>query len=76
MFTTDTQEKFGKILNKTIYVINKNKYYNKNKESSYLIYWDAKHLYRWVMSQKLPVDSFKWEEIIPSFNETFIKNYY
>ena len=39
-----------------------NKYiknYDKNKDSSYLMYLDANNLYGWVMSQKLPVDGFK-----------------
>ena len=39
-----------------------NKYmknYDKNKESSYTEYLDANNLYRWAMSQKLPVDGFK-----------------
>ena len=43
-----------------------NKYmknYDKNKESSYLTYLDANHWYRWVMSQKLLVGSFKSEKI-------------
>ena len=38
-----------------------NKYmknYKKDKESSYLMYWDAKNLCGWKMSQKLPVDNF------------------
>ena len=42
-----------------------NKYmknYNKNIESSYLMYLDANNLYGWAMSQKLPVGSFKWIE--------------
>ena len=42
-----------------------NKYmknYDKNTESSYLEYLDANNLYGWAMSQKLPVDSFKWIE--------------
>ena len=34
--------------------------YDKNKESSYLKYWDVNNLYRWEMSQKLPVDDIKW----------------
>ena len=34
--------------------------YDKNKEFSYLNYWAVNNLYGWVMSQKLPVDSFKW----------------
>ena len=41
-----------------------NKYmknYDKNKES-YIQYLDANNLYRWAMSQKLPVDDFKWEK--------------
>ena len=39
-----------------------NKYmknYNKNKDSSYLMYLDENDLYGWAMSQKLPVDGFK-----------------
>ena len=44
------------------YVEANNKYiksYIKNKESSYLMYLDANNLYGWIMSQKLPVNSFK-----------------
>ena len=39
-----------------------NKYmknYDKSFESSYLMYLDAKNLYGWVMSKKLPVNGFK-----------------
>ena len=42
-----------------------NKYmkdYNKNEESSYIIYVDANNLYGWTMLQKLPVDGFEWVE--------------
>ena len=36
------------------------KNYDKNIESSYVMYLDANNLYGWTMSQKLPVDGFKW----------------
>ena len=57
-----------------------NKYmknYNKNIESSYIEYLDANNLYGWAMSQKLPVNDFKWikKEELSKFNEDFIKNY-
>ena len=55
-----------------------NKYvknYDKNKESSYLEYLDANNLYGWAMSQKLPVDNFKWVDDLSVFTEDFIKNY-
>ena len=51
--------------------------YNKDIESSYLEYLHANNLYGWAMSQKLPVDGFKWVEEgdLLKFNESFIKNY-
>ena len=49
--------------------------YDKNIESSYLMYLDANNLYGWAMSQKLPVDGFKWIKKLFEFNEDFIKNY-
>ena len=45
-----------------------NKYmndYDKNKESSYLHYWDVNNLYGWAISQKHPVNNFEWIEQIP-----------
>ena len=50
--------------------------YDKNTESRYLMYLDANNLYGWVMSQKLPVDNFKWieKDDISNFNENFIKS--
>ena len=56
-----------------------NKYkkkYDKNIESSYLMYLDANNLYGWEISQKRPINSFKWVEDLSQFNEDFIKNYY
>ena len=47
----------------------------KNKESSYLQYWDVINLYGWAMSQKLPVNNFEWTKESSQFNEDFIKNY-
>ena len=57
-----------------------NKYmkkYNKNIKSSYLVYLDAKNLYGWAMSRKLPVDGFKWieKENLSKFDEKFKKDY-
>ena len=51
------------------------KIYDKNKESSYIIYADANNLYGWAMSQKLPVDGFEWVEDLSVIDEDFIKNY-
>ena len=56
-----------------------NKYmknYNKNIESSYMQYLDVNNLYGWAMSQKLPVNNFKWVEDTSKINEDFIKNNY
>ena len=55
-----------------------NKYmknYNKNIESSYIEYLDANNLYGWAMSQKLPVNDFKWvkQEDLSQFNEDLMK---
>ena len=49
--------------------------YDKNKESSYLKYWDANNLYGWAMSQKLEVNKFEWIKDVSQFNKDFIKNY-
>ena len=55
-----------------------NKYmknYDKNKESSYIQYLEANNLYGWAMSQKLPVNGFKWVKNTSKIDEKFIKNY-
>ena len=52
------------------------KNYDKKIESFYLTYLDANNLYGWAMSQKLPVNGFKWyNDHLSDFNEEFIKNY-
>ena len=51
------------------------KNYDESKESSYIQYLDANSLYGWAMSQKLPVNDFKWIEDTSKINEEFIKNY-
>ena len=40
-----------------------------------LQYLDANNLYGWAMSQKLPVNGYKWLEDTSEINEEFIKNY-
>ena len=37
------------------------------------MYLDANSLYGWVMSQKLPLDSFKLKKIMLQFNEDLMK---
>ena len=48
---------------------------DKNKEFSYLKYWDVNNLYGWAMPQKLAVNYFKWVKDISEFNEDFIKSH-
>ena len=51
------------------------KNYDKNIESSCLMYLDENNLYGWTMSQKLSVNGFEWVEKLSEFDERFIKNY-
>ena len=48
--------------------------YDKNKESSYLKYWNVNALYGLSMTQKLPVNNFEWIKDTFKSNEDFIKN--
>ena len=51
------------------------KYFIKNKESSYLKYWDVNDMHGWAMSQKIPVNDFKCVEDISEFDKFFIKSH-
>ena len=60
------------------YVKANNKYmknYDKTKESIFLMYVDANNLYGRTMSEKLPIDNFKWEADLSIFTSDFIRNY-
>ena len=48
---------------------------HKNKELSYLKYWDLNSLNGWSISQKLLVNGFEWVEDTSQFNEDFINSY-
>ena len=48
--------------------------YDKDKESTYLQYWDVNNIHGWAMSQKLPVDNFEWIKDTSQFKEDFIKD--
>ena len=50
------------------------KNHEKSKKSSYIQYSDANSLYAWAMSQKLPVNGFKWVGNVSKIEEDFIKN--
>ena len=60
------------------YAKSHNKYmnnYDKNNESSHLKCLDANNLYRWAMSQELPVNGVTLAKNLPKLNEDFIKEY-
>ena len=42
--------------------------YDRNKESSYIQYWDVNNLSDWAISQILPVNNFEWIKDTSQFN--------
>ena len=44
------------------------KYYDKNKEWSYLQYWDINRSFGWAILQKPPINNFEWIKEISQFN--------
>ena len=51
------------------------KNYDKNKEWSYLKYWDVNNSYGRPMSQILLLGGFEWVEETSQFNENFIQSF-
>ena len=49
--------------------------YDSSKESSYIQYLEANNLYGAAMSEKLPMNGFKWVNDIFEINEKFVKSY-
>ena len=55
-----------------------NKYmrnYDKSKESSYIQYLNANKLYGAAMSEKLPINGFKWVNDVSGMNNKSVKSY-
>ena len=50
-------------------ITNIGKIIKKNKEFSFLKYWDVNNLYGWALQQNLSVDNFEWTEDTPLLNE-------
>ena len=49
--------------------------YDESKESSYIQYLDANNLYGAAMSEKLPMNGFKWVNDISRIDKNFVKSY-
>ena len=58
------------------YTTSNNKYmkkYDKDNESSYIMYLNTSYLYGWAMSQQLHIDGFESAKNMSKFNQKFIK---
>ena len=51
------------------------KHYDESKESSSIQYLDANNLYGAAMSEKLPINGFKWVNDISRIDKKFVKSY-
>ena len=49
--------------------------YDESKQSSYIQYLDANNLYGAAMSEKLPINGFKWVNDISRIDKKFVKSY-
>ena len=49
--------------------------YDESKEPSYIQYLDANNLYGAAISEKLPINGFKWVNDISGINEKFVESY-
>ena len=49
--------------------------YDESNESSYIQYLDANNLYGAAMSEKLPINGFKWVNDISKIDKKFVKSY-
>ena len=65
--TTHVPYGYAKVNNKDM------KNYDKNEESSFLMYLDANNLYGCPLTEKLPVGNFKWVKDSSKIDEGFIK---
>jgi hypothetical protein len=47
--------------------------YDKDKLSSYIMYYDANNLYGWAMSEYLPTGGFRWLNGMKNFQKSGMK---
>ena len=52
------------------------KYYDQNKELSYLQYWDVSNLYGWAKSQTFKLNNFEWMKDSFQFSKKRLVRFY